>query len=274
MIATIMTPVGLFYLSATRSRSADCTVAQAQNPGCIGQDDVDGASHFAQRPEDSNLNYRCATALDEASAESPAWQRCARDDGVVNLRFSFGGRSLTPGSSSASSDKVFFRLLIEIGSYLKTSGDALFVCGHVDPKAGALSWVTDSRAPIAVVTSESMEPGFQRGDVLLLWNRPNHITVGDIALVAFPTRKLPMVHRVLQSYYLPTVADGAGQQTRQYIRTKGDNCETDDALLYPNEEGLASRENVIGLVRGIVPYLGLPVIKMNELLSRPTRYVL
>ncbi len=41
-----------------------------------------------------------------------------------------------------------------------------------------------------------MEPGFQRGDVLLLWNRPHRITVGDIALVAFPTRKLPMVRRV------------------------------------------------------------------------------
>ncbi len=64
---------------------------------------------------------------------------------------------------------------------------------HIFMAWKALSWVTDSRAPIAVVTSESMEPGFQRGDVLLLWNRPNHITVGDIALVAFPTRKLPMV---------------------------------------------------------------------------------
>ncbi|KAJ3492672.1 hypothetical protein NLG97_g5230 [Lecanicillium saksenae] len=114
----------------------------------------------------------------------------------------------------------------------------------------ALSYVSNSPAPIAVVTSESMEPGFQRGDVLFLWNRQETIEVGDIALVAFATRKLPMVHRVLQSYYLPRTPDenGASSNAIQYIRTKGDNVPIDDASLYPNEEGLAARENVIGVL--------------------------
>ncbi|KAJ3479428.1 hypothetical protein NLG97_g8323 [Lecanicillium saksenae] len=126
---------------------------------------------------------------------------------------------------------------------------------HIFMAWKALVLITGSRTPLAVVTSESMEPGFQRGDILLLWNRPNHIMVGDIALVAFPTRKLPMVHRVLQSYHLPVEVEGEAKKTRQFIRTKGDNCATDDALLYPNDEGLASRANVVGLVRGIIPLM-------------------
>ncbi|KAJ6780121.1 hypothetical protein PWT90_03834 [Aphanocladium album] len=91
---------------------------------------------------------------------------------------------------------------------------AALVITHVFMALKALALLTGSRTPLAVVTSESMEPGFQRGDILLLWNRPNHIMVGDIALVAFPTRKLPMVHRVVQSYYLPTKAEGEAKQTR------------------------------------------------------------
>lgn len=61
---------------------------------------------------------------------------------------------------------------------------------------------------------------------------------------------------------------------RQYILTKGDNNVNNDAVLYPNGEGFASREHVIGVVRGTVPFLGWPFIKLNELLSRPTRYKL
>lgn len=111
----------------------------------------------------------------------------------------------------------------------------LLVIAHLFIGWKALSYAANSPAPIAVVTSESMEPGFQRGDVLFLWNRQAAIEVGDIALVAFPTRKLPMVrmliyqatrnlappgtnihfqlsqvHRVIQSYYLPSPSDKNG----------------------------------------------------------------
>lgn len=61
-----------------------------------------------------------------------------------------------------------------------------------------LSWkllciVTDSRTPIIVVTSESMEPAFQKGDLLFVWNRVTSLEVGDVAVVWFPDRQLPMV---------------------------------------------------------------------------------
>ncbi|KAK2591213.1 Signal peptidase complex catalytic subunit sec11 [Conoideocrella luteorostrata] len=132
----------------------------------------------------------------------------------------------------------------------------------------ALAWASDSPMPIVVATSESMEPGFQRGDILFLWNRKSYIGVGDIAVLSFPTRKLPMVHRVVQTHFLPDMPDGF----TQYILTKGDNNDANDAQLYPSGEGFASRKNVVGVVKGIVPFLGLPAIKINELFSRPTSH--
>lgn len=102
----------------------------------------------------------------------------------------------------------------------------------------ALAYATNCTAPIAVVTSESMEPSFQRGDILFLSNWPATIQVGDIALVAFETRKLPMVcysgitetsrkavsntvlidnkqvHRVHHSYHLPGPPDEDGVSSR------------------------------------------------------------
>lgn len=57
----------------------------------------------------------------------------------------------------------------------------------------ALACVTNSPAPIVVVTSESMEPTFQIGDVLFLWNRQSRVAVGDVAVLWFSEQKLPMV---------------------------------------------------------------------------------
>lgn len=62
----------------------------------------------------------------------------------------------------------------------------------------ALCLVTNSRSPIVCVISESMEPTFYRGDILLLWNRTLTIEVGDIPVVWFEGNPLPMVHRVIK----------------------------------------------------------------------------
>jgi signal peptidase len=52
--------------------------------------------------------------------------------------------------------------------------------------------------PIVSVISESMAPAFHRGDLLFLSNRSNNIRVGDIPVVWFPGRNLPMVHRAIK----------------------------------------------------------------------------
>lgn len=56
-----------------------------------------------------------------------------------------------------------------------------------------LACLTNSPCPVVVVTSESMEPGFRRGDILLLSNRQQYVQVGDIPVLWIPGRKLPMV---------------------------------------------------------------------------------
>lgn len=64
-----------------------------------------------------------------------------------------------------------------------------------------LSFVANSSTPIICVISESMAPAFHRGDILFLWNRTSSIEVGDIPVVWFDDAPLPMVHRVVQSFW-------------------------------------------------------------------------
>lgn len=60
--------------------------------------------------------------------------------------------------------------------------------------------ITSSSHPVMVVSSESMEPAFYRGDLILLWNRQQIVNMGDIPVVWFPGRSLPMVHRSIAVY--------------------------------------------------------------------------
>ena len=45
-----------------------------------------------------------------------------------------------------------------------------------------VSIASNSSSPIVVVLSGSMEPAFQRGDVLFLWNRGERTEVGEIVV--------------------------------------------------------------------------------------------
>jgi signal peptidase I len=51
---------------------------------------------------------------------------------------------------------------------------------------------------------------------------------------------------------------------RQLIVTKGDNNEFDDVSLYPRGRLFISRHEVVGLVKGYVPFLGWVVIALQE----------
>jgi signal peptidase len=63
-----------------------------------------------------------------------------------------------------------------------------------------LSVVAYTESPVVVVLSGSMEPAFERGDVLFLWNRESRVKVGDIAVYNVKHRDIPIVHRVLRSH--------------------------------------------------------------------------
>lgn len=65
-----------------------------------------------------------------------------------------------------------------------------------------LSIATDSPSPIVVVLSGSMEPAFQRGDLLLLWNRNlfRETDVGEVVVYNVQDKAIPIVHRVVRKF--------------------------------------------------------------------------
>ncbi|GKT54419.1 microsomal signal peptidase 18 kDa subunit [Colletotrichum tofieldiae] len=84
-----------------------------------------------------------------------------------------------------------------------------------------LSVVSDSPSPIVVVLSGSMEPAFQRGDLLFLWNRNlvQETEVGEIVVYEVKGKNIPIVHRVVRKF-------GAGPDAK--LLTKGDNNQGSD----------------------------------------------
>lgn len=151
--------------------------------------------------------------------------------------------------------------------------------------------LASSPFPVICVISESMAPAFHRGDVLLLWNRTASVNVGDIPVIWFSGQPLPMVHRAIEVYYGDTSSD-SGDHTRlvlnaaassfflwtqvrsyhrnclhayrQLIMTKGDNNAANDVSLYPKSRDYAYRHEVVGLVRGYVPWIGWLVIGLGQ----------
>ncbi|OEL15419.1 hypothetical protein BAE44_0023557 [Dichanthelium oligosanthes] len=58
--------------------------------------------------------------------------------------------------------------------------------------------VTGTESPVVVVLSESMEPGFQRGDILFLHMNKDPIRAGEIVVFNVDERPIPIVHRVIK----------------------------------------------------------------------------
>ena len=63
-----------------------------------------------------------------------------------------------------------------------------------------LSVAADSPSPIVVVLSGSMEPAFQRGDILFLWNRSPETQIGEIVVYNVKGKDIPIVHRVVRRF--------------------------------------------------------------------------
>ena len=57
--------------------------------------------------------------------------------------------------------------------------------------------VTNTESPIVVVLTGSMEPAFQRGDLLLVTHLPEELLVGDIIVFKTPNHEIPIVHRAM-----------------------------------------------------------------------------
>lgn len=113
-------------------------------------------------------------------------------------------------------------------------------------KAIGLFLLNDS--PIVVVLSESMEPGFRRGDILFL--RPKEWDIGDMTVFQINKAEIPIVHRAIKII---------GDQTL----TKGDNNLRDDVPLYRRGQYMLERSDILSCVFGSIPFFGMITIWIN-----------
>ncbi|KAK0387052.1 hypothetical protein NLU13_5365 [Sarocladium strictum] len=120
-----------------------------------------------------------------------------------------------------------------------------------------LSVISDSPSPIVVVLSGSMEPAFQRGDLLFLWNRNffQDTQVGEVVVYNVKDKDIPIVHRVVRKF-------GSGDKAK--LLTKGDNNAADDTELYARGQDYLAREDIIGSVIGYIPFVGYVTILLSE----------
>ncbi|XP_033132421.1 signal peptidase complex catalytic subunit SEC11A isoform X2 [Brassica rapa] len=152
----------------------------------------------------------------------------------------------------------------------------------------ALICVTGSESPVVVVLSESMEPGFQRGDILFLHMSKDPIRAGEIVVFNIDGRDIPIVHRVIKVHErkntgeVDVLTKGVGfldlklvlvvyhiviiqrPFTFSFLMFPGDNNPGDDRLLYAKGQVWLHRHHIMGRSVGFLPYVGWVTIIMTE----------
>ncbi|CAN7028979.1 unnamed protein product [Brassica rapa subsp. trilocularis] len=121
----------------------------------------------------------------------------------------------------------------------------------------ALICVTGSESPVVVVLSESMEPGFQRGDILFLHMSK---TPFELARLLF---SILMVGIFQLSICVIKVHERKNTGEVDVL-TKGDNNPGDDRLLYAKRQLWLHRHHIMGRAVGFLPYVGWVTIIMTE----------
>ena len=122
-----------------------------------------------------------------------------------------------------------------------------------------LMFLTLSESPVVVVLSGSMEPAFQRGDILFLNNNYHRVEVGDIVVFKIAGRDIPIVHRVLRMHTHPE----NGTMVSEFL-TKGDNNPVDDRNLYAVDQLWLRRSEVLGTAVAALPYVGYVTIILQD----------
>lgn len=120
-----------------------------------------------------------------------------------------------------------------------------------------LMFVTKSESPVVVVLSGSMEPAFQRGDILFLNNAVQDVHVGDVVVFKIKDRDIPIVHRILKVH----LDSDSGEVN---LLTKGDNNRVDDRGLYAPGQLWLNREDILGKAIGTLRYVGMVTIALND----------
>ena len=134
-----------------------------------------------------------------------------------------------------------------------------FSCLKIKENADPLTFRSAGKptTQVVVVLSGSMEPAFQRGDILFLHNGEKEVESGDIVVFNLDGRDIPIVHRVLRTH--ERREDGELD-----ILTKGDNNYKDDRVLYDPGQEWIHKGNLLGRAVGYLPYAGMATIIMND----------
>ena len=107
---------------------------------------------------------------------------------------------------------------------------------------------------IIAIASDSMIPTYERGDVIIFekikQEELNSIEVGDI--LVFKKDDIIITHRVVKI---------KEENSKIYFYTKGDNNLTNDVDPVKGEE-------VIGVGKKLIKYIGFPTVTLNEILRR------
>ncbi|KAK9051250.1 hypothetical protein SSX86_027877 [Deinandra increscens subsp. villosa] len=121
-----------------------------------------------------------------------------------------------------------------------------------------LMCIAGTEAPIVVVLSGSMEPGFKRGDILFMRKSKDPIRAGDILSFSVDGHKIPILHRAI------TVHEH--QNTGEVdVLTKGDNNSFgDDMFLYAEGQMWLKQHHITGRAIGFLPYVGWVTIILTE----------
>lgn len=109
--------------------------------------------------------------------------------------------------------------------------------------------------PIAIM-SNSMKPEFQRGDVVIISDieqkMVGNLKIGDI-----------IVYRLDNSRVIHRIAEIKEYNGELFFRTKGDNNSTVD-------KDYVSEEQVVGVVKMVIPKLGYPTVWLSDLFENNT----
>jgi len=118
---------------------------------------------------------------------------------------------------------------------------------------------TYPESPLRAVSSGSMRPAYNVGDLLVLQNIPSDkLQVDDVIVFEVSTRSYDIVHRIIEIQY-------RSQDGKLYFRTKGDNNPSAD--YWRGTEcwfGMIPQENVIGKVIFSVPLIGYFSLAISE----------
>lgn len=103
----------------------------------------------------------------------------------------------------------------------------------------------------SAIMSNSMVPTFRRGCIVIVQKNvsPMDISIGDI--IEYKGRDLVITHRVIA---IDQATDGSGKRV---FTTKGDNN--------PSADPEVNQDQVMGVIRAQIPYVGYPTVWLSEL---------